>query len=125
MPVEVSSISLTNEYLDVLLTGSSAGASGQYREIHDAIFAALDEHTCCKILIDTSSVDYHPNILLEHNTALDLVQRCTQSRIRLQLAVVTPPNSQHPNRHLEDTAYNRGVNLKVFATRQEALEWLL
>jgi hypothetical protein len=110
MSLSITSITFQDKYLDVVLEGASVGYSRQYLVIHDAAFAAAEEHGCQKILIDASRVQYTPNVILEHETAEDLARRCQGG---CHVAVMSPAQSQNANKHLKNTARNRGVSMEV------------
>jgi hypothetical protein len=75
-----------------------------------------------KVLVDCSEVHLPPSTipLLEHATGL------ARSRIlaRVKHAVVVPEAIVRDARFLETVSRNRGVNMRYFVTRAEALDWL-
>lgn len=124
MSVKPVSITLHDGYLDVILQGVSRGTHSHYLEIHDEIFAASRESHCGRILIDGSQLDYTPNVLLEHQTAMDLAARCASHPFHVIVAAVAPANSTRANEHLETAARNRGANIRLFLNREDAVAWL-
>lgn len=125
MNVKAEFVALRDGYIEVSLEGASTGLHSRYREIHDRAFAASLLHSCERILIDASRVAYEPNVLLEHQTAMDLAQHCAAHPFRVCIATISPPQAYAANEHLETAARNRGVNVEVFRDRDTALSWLL
>lgn len=82
---------------------------------------AISDHGSTKVLIDTSSLSNFPKpfVALQHNedVAAHAVLR------RAKFAVVCSSLGQD-ERCLEDTGVNRGVNMRCFTSRQDALSWL-
>jgi hypothetical protein len=120
--VNITSISFQDNYINVVLEGISSGFSTRYATIHEQAFAAAAGHDCPRILIDASRIDYEPDSVLEHNTAIDLVHRCHDSHT---VAVLLPSRGQKARGKFEGAAYSRGLSVRAFAHREEAVTWLL
>ncbi len=125
MPLAPDSITFHDGYIEVVLQGVSAGLHTHYRDIHEQIFAASLKYNCGLILLDASRVEHQPNVLLEHQTAVDLAARCSNHPFCVRVAAISPANALQVNEHLETAARNRGANVKVFWNRDEAVAWLL
>ena len=122
MTVSVASISFHDNYIDVVLEGVSVGFSPQFLTIHDQAFAAAEEHSCSNILIDASAVEYTIDTIMERNVAIDLAHRC-QGIYRV--ALISPSPEHGAYKQVELTAHGRGIDVRVFARREEAVVWLL
>ena len=122
MRVSVASTSFHDNYIDVVLEGISVGFSRQYLTIHDQAFAAAEENSCSNILIDASRIQYQPDPVLEHNTAVDLAHRCKEGS---RVAVVVPSGGQRASDRFDSTAQSRDLNVRAFTNREEAVAWLL
>jgi hypothetical protein len=125
MPLAPDSITFHDGYVEVVLQGISAGLHAHYKDVHEQVFAASLTHNCGLILLDASRVEYQPNVLLEHQTAVDLAARCARHPLNVRVAAVSPANASQANEHLETASRNRGANIKVFWNRDDAVMWLL
>lgn len=124
MPLAPDSITFHDGHIEVVLQGISSGLHTHYRDVHEQIFAASLKYDCGLILLDASRVEYQPNVLLEHQTAVDLAARCANHPFSVRVAAVSPANALQANEHMETAARNRGANVKVFRSREEAVAWL-
>jgi hypothetical protein len=122
MTVNITSISYHRTYIEVVLEGTSTGFSTRYVTIHEQAFVAAEEHDCCRILINASRIDYEPDAVLEHNTAIDLAHRCHDSH---RVAVILPFSGQKAGGKFESTAHSRGLSVRAFAHHGTAVSWLL
>ena len=85
---------------------------------------ACKEHDCSRALADFTNVEYTPgqDILGEHIAAESLADPELRA---IKWAELMPGAQAAIRTHLENTAVNRGVQLRVFTERTEALDWLL
>lgn len=85
------------------------------------VIDALSRNDMTKVLLDASSLASFPDpfVTLAHNEAVaeNAVLR------EAKFAVVCSSLGQN-ERDLENTGVNRGVNMKCFTSREDALSWL-
>lgn len=88
------------------------------------VLAACQEHHCDKVLADYTQTDYvlDSDVLSEHLLAKNLAQKPLTT---LRWAMIVPQNAQSDNFHFVNAARNRGVQVKAFLDRGEAIAWLL
>jgi hypothetical protein len=87
----------------------------------DLVSESLKKHRLNLVLVDTTALPSLPEVvtILEHN-------RAVSSRDELQkakFAVLVQKIGQR-EKFLEDTGVNRGVHIKCFTARENALSWL-
>ena len=82
---------------------------------------ALSKHDLRKVLIDASSLEQVPAILtmFEHNTAVS-----SDKILQRSIFAVVFRSIGSNERFLETSGSNRGVRIKCFTSRDEALTWL-
>jgi len=122
MPVSLESIVPREGFLEVIFSGAYDGPPYRYPEYFKRIFEACEHHRCQRVLLDSTLVDYHTDILTEHNVA-EALSRVVPPGVRL--AFIGPRTVAPHTSHFETVAVNRGVRARVFWDRQEALDWLL
>jgi len=106
--------------LEIVYTGEVTPEDlAEDRDTGERVFS---EERLSKVLVDCSEVHFSPSTipLLEHATGI------ARSRVlkRVKHAIVVPEAIVKDARFLETISRNRGVNMRYFVTRAEALEWL-
>ena len=125
MSIQLKEATVREGYLDARIEGSYEGIKQlipQYAEYQAKILAACKKHGCHRILLDCHGVDYKPNAILEHFLGVSLADL---HEPRLRLAVLASKTTEPRDTLLELVANNRGVHLRVFWDRDEAVSWLL
>lgn len=85
----------------------------------------LSLNGCLRVLADCSAMNGNPSLL----GVLDLVQELAKEGIPAQFreAIIPPPNG--PTREdvvfFETACRNRGLNMRIFPTRDAGVRWLL
>jgi hypothetical protein len=87
----------------------------------ELVSESLKKYRLNLVLVDATALPSLPEVvtILEHN-------RAVSSREELQKAkfAVLVQNIGQREKFLEDTGVNRGVRIKCFTTRENALSWL-
>lgn len=122
MPVSLESILSQEAFLEARFVGAFDGLPFRYPEYLAQIFQACAEHQCRRVLLDHSRLEYYTDILVEHSAG-ESVARLAPRGVRL--ASVAPSSTLPHPCHFETVAVNRGVRMRVFWDREEALQWLL
>ena len=125
MPIELKRITPREGYLDIRFEGDFVGTSdaiSRYSEQKDQVLAACQENNCYRILWDNEDIRYEANAVIEHFLGVSIADI---REPRLKWAVLVPSTSESPGGLLERAATNRGVRLRVFRDRDEAVGWLL
>ena len=90
-------------------------------EGRNAVAAALSESGIRKVFVDASALSQMPTLIamLRHNAAI-----AADSILRQARFAVVFRSLGRDERFLENTGVNRGVNLKCFTSKADALSWL-
>ena len=94
------------------------------QQIHQMIVNLCKEHDCQRVLVDDRVVTYTASIssifyLVKYYAEVDIPRHIKRA------AVVANSIYKETNSFFETTAYNRGINLRVFYNHEEAEAWLL
>ena len=87
----------------------------------DAAAAALTANRSSKVLIDASQ-SYKGTSNID---SFELMLRLRDHLPGVTMAFVTSPSKMQEHRLLEAVAQNRGVNLRLFLAKDEAVSWLV
>ena len=89
-----------------------------------AVYDAVEEHGCCKLLMDCRATRERIPILDLFHICLYLVDRF--GSVGARMAVIASPEAVYPDRFGETVVRNRGLDLIRFTgDDREALDWLL
>ncbi len=116
-------ISILEDQSILEVTYSSDNVTSKDLDEHRRLVAeALSENAFSKALIDISSLIKFPSTLtiFEHNEAVSLQNVLRKSKFAI-LCQTLGRNEQF----LEVTGTNRGVQMKCFTARDDALAWLM
>ena len=78
------------------------------------------EHAVTKVFVDASEETSLPRTVGLHEFGTHM----SEEILRIQFAVVMSPVVRKELLFLETVTVNRGMKVKMFDTREEALEWL-
>ena len=93
------------------------------KDVTEEIFEAFNAFEGKKLLIDVSKFEEHINIIdIFSLLTLDL-PKIIKGKID-KVAIIEPGGNQDDKEFFENVAQNRGHNLKIFDTEEEALGWL-
>jgi hypothetical protein len=94
----------------------------ELKEQRKVVADALEKNDMSKVLIDASALTHMPKVTttLKHNMEVAAIE--TLRRTRFAILFKTMGKDEQ---FLEDTAVNRGIPLKAFTSREEALAWLV
>ena len=111
-------------YLEITYGGNVKRGFPEMHRIAQQILAACEKHQCWHILENYTDVDYEhgSDILAEHRLAEMLTQ---PEFAAIEWALLLPKSSHNTETHLENAAQNRGVRLRTFLNRHEAIKWLI
>ncbi|MDO8302393.1 MAG: hypothetical protein Q7T18_04035 [Sedimentisphaerales bacterium] len=116
------SIEKKDEYL--LITFPPYRSVPQAESYIEAMFDAVDEHNCRKLLIDLRATRRQVPVMELYELCIYLVGKF--GPVHAKIAVVASPEAAYPDRFGENVVRNRGLNLIRFVgNTQEALNWLL
>jgi hypothetical protein len=121
---EIEEIIPYDGYIEVINKGAAVRGFPNIRAAIEVMVESCEEHGCNKILCSFAKVEYEKNsdIFAEHR----LAEFLTQPRFAwIKWAFVLPPSPDSGAAHVENAAVNRGVRLRTFLTRDEAIDWLL
>ena len=87
----------------------------------ELVSEALEKNRLNLVLVDTTALPQLPQVvtILEHNKAVSTREELQQAKF-----AVLVQNIGQREKFLEDTGVNRGVRIKCFTTRENALNWL-
>jgi hypothetical protein len=89
-----------------------------------AMYDAVDEHNCYRLLIDLRSTKKRIPIIELYELCIYLVGKF--GPLHPRIAVLASPEAVYPDRFGENVVRNRGLDLIRFVeAQQEALDWLL
>jgi hypothetical protein len=99
--------------------------SVQQAELHiAAMYDAVDEYNCRKLLIDLRATQKKVPIMELYELCLYLVSKF--GPLHAKIAALASPEAVYPDRFGENVVRNRGLDLIRFVgNMQEAQEWLL
>jgi len=90
----------------------------------EAMYNAVDEYHCHKLLIDLRATKKKVPIMEMYELCLYLVSKF--GPIHPKIAALASPEAVYPDRFGENVVRNRGLDLIRFAgDMQEAIDWLL
>lgn len=111
------------EEYGVVETAHSGRVTGQ--ELQQALAATgacADEHACKRHLMDASAVEQRGNSTLDILNVAQVLSALAPGTIERQAIVPPPsPEGRQDLHFFETAARNRGVNTRVFASRDQAL----
>ena len=105
----------------VVVTMFDETLADEIERSQDAAAAALTANHASKLLIDASQ-SYKGTSTID---SYELMLRLRDHLPGVAMAFVTSPSKIQGHRFLEDVAQNRGVNLRLFLARDEAVSWLV
>ena len=121
---QIEQIVVHDGFLEVIFKGASHKGFPDRDALLDQILAASEEHDCQRVMENLLEVDYAvaSDVLAEH----ELAEYLTQPRFRaIKWAYLLPKTAPSTYTHVETAAVNRGVRLRAFLDRDEAIVWLL
>ena len=82
---------------------------------------AMVREDCNRVLVDITRLKYLPSMaaMMDHNSAITLNSYLLNARFAVLCKSI---DAEH--QFLEDTGVNRGVQMKCFTERAEAVAWL-
>ena len=120
---EIEKIVPHEGYIEVIYTGVALKGFPNREQHIEQVLAACQKYQIFKVLNNYAEVEYKmgSDILAEHEMAEYLAQLHLVSITWAHLVTKTAETTRV---HLENTAVNRGVRLRAFLDRDEAIAWL-
>jgi hypothetical protein len=109
------------EYLRIDISGKRT--KDTMKEVTKEIFEALEAFEGRKLLVDVSKFEEHMNIIDIFGLLTSDVPNAIKDTID-KVAIIEPGGNEDDKKFFEIVAQNKGHNLKIFNTEQEALQWL-
>ena len=93
----------------------------QARRSRNELRDVLEAHNCNRVLIDETQADKKLSVIDEHQFTAEYGSELPR---RVRIAVVVHCEKMSEARFVENVAFNRAIQLKIFPSREEALDWL-
>ena len=120
---EIEAIIAGDGYIEAIYTGRALRGFPKLEEQMGQVLAACEKYQVSRVLNNYAEVEYEmeSDILAEHKMAEYLAQ---PHLAFITWAFLLPKASETSRIHVENVAVNRGVRLRAFLDRDEAIEWL-
>jgi hypothetical protein len=115
---EIVTVNSEAGIIEVLSTGNVSKTD--MFATYESVAGYYRQHGITKLLIDATAMDSLPPI----GDIYQFVVKMSQQGIKVKQAVVISDTTPESMRFVDDVANNRGVQFKIFTSRQAALEWL-
>ena len=86
-----------------------------------AVAAQFEKTGCRRLLVDASASTTQMSVVDDYDFTAQLSDF---SRYQATIAMVGNPQEQEQNQFVENVARNRGLNLRLFDNRDDAVHWL-
>ena len=93
----------------------------QARLARNELRDALTAHNCNKVLIEETQANKKLSAIDEHQFTAEYGSELTRST---RIAIIVRREKMSEARFVENVAFNRGIQLRIFHNRKEALDWL-
>jgi hypothetical protein len=111
----------SDNYLEIVLKADVVTVGTAMRLI-DAIAANLDRHPCQRTLVEVVAQDSNVS-LTDSYVIWDYAREKSLCRTKLAYVVTAREVKPHPA-FTESCATRRGIPLRIFTNRKDAIEWL-
>ena len=91
------------------------------RRARNELRDVLGSNHCNRVLIDETQTDKKLSVIDQHQFTAEYGSELPAD---VRIAVVVRPEKISEARFIENVAFNRGIRLKVFSNKKEALNWL-
>jgi hypothetical protein len=109
------------DYLRIDITGQRT--KDTIKSVTKEIYEAFKTFKGKKILVDVSKFEEHINIIDIFSLLTSDLPNIIKGKID-KVAIIEPGGNEDDKQFFENVARNRGHNLKIFDTEEDALEWL-
>ncbi|MFZ5996822.1 MAG: hypothetical protein ACOYW7_04970 [Nitrospirota bacterium] len=92
------------------------------RACRDKLHEVLLAYSCTRVLVDTTKVTAKLSIVEEYELTKELRYELPSS---VSIALIVPQEGVTDGGFIENVAVNRGVRLRAFTEKDEALAWLM
>jgi hypothetical protein len=114
------SVRVDSEHNIILIDSSHQVSTDELRQSLESVLQIAQQKTINKVMVDATRQKSLPSVMALYYFAVELSTRARGMRH----AIVVAGESPEDLRFIENAARNRGVNMQIFSSQEDALSWL-